>query len=667
MKKIITVFALAAGVMTAQAQVTRVSLFEEFTGENCPPCAATNPNLDALMLNVSNASKIYMIKWQVPIPSAPSNTWSLYQTNKAEIEWRYKSSTSGGYGYQSQNTPTSSITNGINSAPQGRIDGQHQWTFGAASDHPYYMSAAVINSAQAQSTPFSITLTPTWNSNFTQATVDVAISAASAFTAVGTLMFRLCLVEREINFTTAPGTNGEKVFHDVVRKSYPTVTSGTAVTNMGTSIPSTFAASQVHTLSIVCPIPSYINDLSQMAFVGFIQDDGNKKIWQAARTSQPAIPNDIKFESISLNNVICGSSFTPTLNVKNLGTNPITSLTITPYIDGNAQPVFTTAVNIAGGSTMAISMPSFTSTGGSHNFSVNITGVSGGDLNTNNNWGKTPFALVTNYFLAPLSEPFANSVPFPPANWILTNNDGGADTWSWHSAGFNGAGSARYYFYSNSVIGDVDELYLQPSNLTGMNNPMISFDYAYTYYTPAPNNENDKLEVKVSTDCGATWTTIDMMSGNSMTTAPSTTANFVPTSNQWKNKVVALPGSAANNPSVLVKFVTTNDYGNNLYIDNVNLANNITGVKNINKENTVQMFPNPARDLTNITIQSSENGNASVTVKNLLGQEVYAVSKNIQTGFNLIEIPVRNLPAGVYMVQINVNGLQSTKRLNVVH
>ncbi|MCX8080048.1 MAG: T9SS type A sorting domain-containing protein [Bacteroidia bacterium] len=661
MRKIITSFCLLVGILL-NAQVTRTVLYEEFTGENCPPCAATNPWLDNFLLSAPNNTKVILIKWQVPIPSAPSNTWSLYQTNKAEINWRYQAS---GYGYQSQNTPTSSITNGINSAPQGRIDGQHQWLFGAASNHPGNLTSAAINSAQAQPTPFSITLTPNWDPTYTQATVNVAINAQSAFTASGNLVFRLCLVEREINFATPPGSNGEKTFHDVVRKSYPTTTSGTVVTGMGTSIPNNFTAGQTHTFSVVCPIPNYITDLSQMAFVGFIQDDGNKKVWQAARTPQPSIPNDIKFNSVIMNNVICGTTINPTINVKNNGTNPITSLTITPYVNGIAQTPYVANVNIAGGSTANVSLGTYNLTGGpTHVFSVNITGVSGGDINTANNKGSFSFVNVTSYLPGPVTESFTTSSPFPPTNWFRTNPDGGTFTWGWHSAGLNGAGSAKYDFFNNAVIGDVDELYLPPSNFSSQSNIVLTFDYAYTYYTAPPNNENDKLEVMISTNCGNSWTVVDMMSGTSMTTAPNSTSAFTPSSpNQWKSRLISLP-AAANNPSVLVKFVATADYGNNLYIDNVNLQS-ITALKKYDLNQLVHLFPNPTRDASNLTIHAKESGNLTVNVINMIGQEVFRTSKNINEGFNQISIPSSQWESGVYLINITLNGEHTVKKLNV--
>ena len=96
MKKNLLTIALMIVGLIAFAQSPRLSLYEEFTGETCPPCASANPALNLLLAQPANHAKVVAIKWQVPIPSAPTKVWSLYQTNKAEINWRYSTY---GYGY----------------------------------------------------------------------------------------------------------------------------------------------------------------------------------------------------------------------------------------------------------------------------------------------------------------------------------------------------------------------------------------------------------------------------------------------------------------------------------------------------------------------------------------------------------------------------------------
>jgi hypothetical protein len=654
MKKNLLALGLITAGLVASAQSTRMTLFEEFTGENCAPCASTNPGLNTILAN--NASKVIAIKWQVPIPSAPSATWSLYKTNQGEIDWRYKST---GYGYQSQNNSTTTISNGINSAPSGRFDGQHQWLFGATSDHPAYVSNAVISSAQSQTTNFSIAMTPNWNTNFTSCVVDVTVTSSTSFTAAGNLMYRLCLVERAINFATAPGTNGEKDFADVVRKSYPTTTSGTVVTGMGTLLNGTWTAGQTQTLSITCAIPSYINDLSQMAFVGFIQDDGNKKVYQAGRTAQPSIPNDAKFVSVTgLSAYTCAATTDPAvLTFKNQGPNAITAATITPYIDGVAQtPVMWTG-SLASGSNTTVTLGSFAATTGQHTFSVNINGVSGGDGNMVNNGGSTKFGLINSYAVTPITEAFT-AVTFPPASWLMINTDGGNATWSRSSTA--GAGSAKYDFYNNAVTGDNDDLYIKPIDLTGINSPVLTFDYAYAQYS----NENDQLDVLVSTNCGGSWTNVWSKAGSALATAPAQTSAFTPGASNWTNTAVSLP-TAANQAQVLVKFKATSQYGNNLYVDNINLSN----ANSINKYNesmvSFDVYPNPATTNAVVKAYSAYTQSGTVVVYNNLGQVVKSVNVSLNFGVNEVSLNTADLATGVYNVVLSTDKGTMVKKLTV--
>lgn len=561
-KSLLMVLAIAG--LNAAAQTPRLSLYEEFTGETCPPCAATNPGLNAILLAPANQQKIVAIKWQVPIPSAPSKPWSLYQTNKAEIDWRYRSTASAGYGYPSQNTATNAVTSGINSAPSGRIDGQHQWVFGATSDHPFYMSNTIINTAQSYTSAFSITMTRAWDANYSAVNLTVNITASAPFTAVGNLVFRCVMVEREITFATQPGTNGEKFFEDVAVKSFPNIQNGTP-------LPGSWTTSQNMTFTLNCPLPTYIRDKSQVAFVGFIQDDGDRKVAQAVRADVDLLTNDAKAVSANLAPFSCGTSITPQITVKNVGLNAITALTITPYLDGNAQPDYQWLGNInPAGSTNIVLNAITPAVPGGHSMTFSITGVSGGDGNILNNNTSGDFYLASSYPSgSPIVQAFSVTT-FPEIGYSVINADAGS-SWSRHATAngttaVGGLGAAKYDFFSNPVTGDQDELLLPPIGFTTAVTPKLTFDVAYCQFQA----ENDKLEVKISKDCGVTWATVYSKQGTALSTKAAQQTAFTPNSTQWRNETVTLNGYA--NSDVIVKFVTTSDYGNNLYIDNINLS-----------------------------------------------------------------------------------------------
>jgi hypothetical protein len=645
MKKSTLSFCFLITCLAVFSQTPRLSLYEEFTGENCPPCASANPPLNLLLASPTNTPKIVAIKWQVPIPSAPSNTWSLYQTNKVEIDWRWKTLASGGYGY----TPA------INSAPSSKIDGQEASVFGASSGHPANLNNNVISSAAAIPAAFSINMTRAWNQAYSAVNLTVNIQATQSFSATGNLIFRLVMIERHVHFVTAPGTNGEKDFEDVAVKSFPTLQNGTPMTA------GTWSVGQTQTFTINCPLPSYIRDKSEIAFVGFIQDDGNQKVAQAGLANSEGLSNDAKAVSAFVPNLSCTNTIAPDVTIKNNGNNGITNFTITPYIDGIIKPIFSWSGNLAVGASTTMAIGSISVSGGSHTFSYNISAVSGTDNNLVNNSATTKFVTISNYQTNPIVEGFTSA--FPPLNWSTFNATSGPSWVKSTSCGGFGLSSesTKMDFYTYAA-GTINELILPPINLAGVITPTLTFDLAYATYA----NEADKLEVFVSDDCGDNWTNVYDKSGTNLNTAPATTSPFVPSAAQWRNESVNLFGYS--NPSILLKFVATSAYGNNLYLDNVNLSQlNPVGVFSTPLSNiNIEVFPNPTSGDVNLTVNSINNSNYRINLINSLGQVIFEKNFNFSIGINNIQIDTKQYPQGIYNVVLESNSLKTTKKITLI-
>lgn len=646
MKKTTTLLAFVAITSFGYAQSPRMSLFEEFTGENCPPCASTNPYIDPFLATHQNVDCI-TLKWQVAIPSAPTSPTSLYQQNKTEIDAR-------------------DAYYGISSAPSGRLDGQNLSVFGAADDHAANIpDAGVLSSATAISSPFTITMNRAYDPTYSSITVTGTITCTQAYTAVGALKFRLVMTEKEIHYATAPGSNGEKDFHWVARKSFPDLANGTAMAG-------SWSVAQTQTFSIVCPIPAYIWDKSQIEMVGFIQDDGNKKVLQAGLGAAAPLGVDALAQGFSgLNAVNCASTATPQAVVKNNGVDAITTMTINPFVDATAQTPFIFNGNIAAGATQTITLnPISGLTAGNHTFSVNIVGVNAGDNNIANNTKKQQFTVVTTYSTTPIVQTYSLAA-FPGAGWILINTDGGAATATWQRStavgayGITPAGCAKYNFYNNANVGDVDEIYMPAMSFTGLTAPTLKFDMAYCTYLDGSTQLNDKLDVKLSTDCGVTWTNIYSGAGAGMATAPTRTNAYTPAANEWVSKNIDLT-AYANQPEVLVKFVATNDYGNNLYIDNINISEYATSISKIeNSVNSIELFPNPTSNQTTLTLALSKDSEVNVSVVNNVGQIVFVNNASLSAGTSTLDIDTKNFASGIYNVIISTNNGSMTKKLSV--
>lgn len=658
MKKNLLSLSIVLLGLGAVAQTPRLSLYEEFTGENCGPCAQTNPGLNAYLSAPTNTPKVVAIKWQVPIPSAPSATWSLYKTDKAEIDWRYGAAP-GGYGYPAQYTATNSITSGINSAPTGFFDGQHQWAFGAASDHPAYMSNNLITAAQSHTSAFSVTMQRDWDATGSAVNLTVSIQATAPFTASGSLVFRTVMIEEYIKFATAPGTNGETEFYNTAIKCFPNTG--------GTPIAGTWTVGQTQTFTLNCPIPSYTRMKEQIGFVGFIQDDGNRKVAQAVRSSKVKLTNDAVASAAKVP-VTCNSSIYPEVTVYNNGTSAITALTITPATDNVTGQITTWTGNLAPGASTNIQLNSLTApsttASGAHAFTYTITAMNGVDFNTNNNTGKVSYMIASTYQNNPIVQGFALGT-FPPAGYVVSNPDNGP-AWSRVMTGGGYATSlesAKYDFFNNTVIGDQDEFILPPSDLSGTADPQMQFDIAYAQRS---GTENDMLDVFASDDCGATWTNVFSASGSNLTIIGAVSNSYVPSANDWITEYISLTGF--NKPNVIVKFVVTNDNGNNLYLDNINLSQPqplVTGIKAQTAETSVSMYPNPTTALTTISIRTPKASAGKVTVMNLFGQVVISKDLNLNEGENTLQLDMKEYAAGIYNVQISTASETIVKKLNL--
>lgn len=635
--------------LSAVAQTPRLSLYEEFTGETCPPCASTNPGLNALLALPTNTAKCVALKWQVPIPSAPSNAWSLYQTNKAEIDWRYRSTAAGGYGY------------GINSAPSGKMDGQNVTVFGASSNHPANLTSNHIAAAQSNTSAFSVTMSRAWDASGSAVDVTVTIQATAPFTAVGPLVFRTVMVEKLIQFSVQPGTNGEKDFEDVVIKSFPTLQNGVAMA-------SSWTVGQTQTITLNCPIPSYCRKKSEIDMVGFIQDDGNFKVAQAVRSGKQPLTNDVMALNAEIG-VVCTPTLAPVANIKNEGLNPVTAVTVVAYVNSVASGTTTWTGNLAPGASMPLTLNVITTptVNVSNNFSINITAMNAVDFNTTNNTAKVSFAVANNFQGTPVSEGFVLGA-FPPVGFTNVNPNGGP---GWVRVNGSGLGAygfssecAKHNFFTNPVVGDKDEFILPPINLLGSNVPTLDFDIAYVQRNA---NSDDKLEIFVSDNCGANWTSVFSQSGALMTTLPPQAVAYSPAAGDWRTESVLLTGF--NKPNVWVKFVTTNDNGNNLYLDNINLAQSApTGVtKNNSTSFSAVVYPNPSKDGVNskVRINVPAAGNATIKVVNAIGQLVSEKQASLNSGSNVVELNSKEFANGIYSVLIETANGTVVKTLSI--
>lgn len=243
---------------------------------------------------------------------------------------------------------------------------------------------------------------------------------------------------------------------------------------------------------------------------------------------------------------------------------------------------------------------------------LNSVGVYAVTLRVTNPFGSDTTTLsnaltISNGGMLPLAQNF-NSV-WVPSGWSLGNPDNGT-TWDRvNVVNRDGTSSqaARLDNYNYNAPLAEDYLVTPTLNVQGAAGKM-TFDVAYAPYSAS---YPDGLRVDISTDCGQTWTPSGYAKPwNILATTAATTSAFTPNNAaQWRVDTVNFP---ANLTSVAFRFASINGYGNNLYVDNVNIVLNtaVAPVANIAPVNgTVCLAVNKNYSAQNVVSTSTYSWN----------------------------------------------------------
>ncbi len=637
-KFLLTVATFAVCGFTAQAQ--HMTLHEEFTGENCGPCAGTNPTFWALCDLAANASKLIHISYMVPIPSAGwycNRTTAIYTARDAYYSVPF--------------------------APYGRYDGHVPDATMSSPGHPGYFLQADIDSESAVATPFTITVSNAWNANDDSIVTTVTVHCTSAWTGT-TPYLRLALTHTD-DFTTSPGSNGETHFENVVQAMYPDPT--------GTTVPATWAAGDTHVYTVTGAVPSWLDKSGGASMVAWLQDDGTKRIWQAAQaTPLPPVTNDGAITGVtgpgSLTCVANGPyTLSHSVTIKNTGSATLTSATIYYSIDGGAFLSSAWTGSLATGATATYTMPtaSITVSGALYHTVFDSLGKPNGvtDKNLINNTGGQDVFLESNNALAlPYTTSF-ETVDLGKFDMMDVDNNG--ETWGIYN---NGTGAALGHTGANAALfdcygyaaGETDVMTL-PKVASGVPGT-LSFYTAHCPYSATA--ENDMLEVVYSTDCGSTWTSIWSKSGTALANLPLSTANFVPTSSQYvaqSTTISAIPAGA------IIGFRGTSAYGNNIWVDDINIKSTV-GVNQVNTSAPeMSIYPNPANEAATLSLNLFESSDVQIQVVDGLGRIVSQVAnEKMDAGMHQISVNTSAMAAGVYNVIMHTDNGTNNVRLTVI-
>ncbi|MFH1120505.1 MAG: T9SS type A sorting domain-containing protein [Bacteroidota bacterium] len=291
MKNLVLLTMLITLTITGFSQSQRLVLLEHFTQASCGPCAGVNPGLHTLL--TANPDKITSIMYHTSWPGYDP----MYNHNTVDAGAR-----------------TSYYV--VQSVPNSVLDGNYY------NGHPNGWNINTVNTRYAVPSPFNLSINQQLSAGNDTLFVTMLIEATSDIS--GPLSAFMTVIEKHIHFNTAPGSNGEKDFYNVMKKLLPSKT--------GISLPTPMVTGDYVILQSYWLLAN-VYSIPELSVVGFVQNPISKEVHQSANLSLQAITalhnNDVELTAFTnMVDKYCKTEFSPKILICNNGNSPLTSLDI---------------------------------------------------------------------------------------------------------------------------------------------------------------------------------------------------------------------------------------------------------------------------------------------------------------------------------------------------
>jgi hypothetical protein len=194
-------------------------------------------------------------------------------------------------------------------------------------------------------------------------------------------------------------------------------------------------------------------------------------------------------------------------------------------------------------------------------------------------------------------------------------------------------------------------------NLTGYSTATLTFKHAYEQ-----NVRKDSLIIRVSVDCGTTWQRVWGMGPDGTPTVfvthPSTGNSFYPQSaDDWCGGSYGTGcytidlSPWAGNSSVKLMFEAYNRYGNNLFLNDIQVSGPVGNVEINSSKPFVRLYPNPSQGLFHLSITNCDE-DFNLVVMNPQGQAIYTDNLVSRDGNISRQMDFSHLSKGIYFLRL---------------
>jgi hypothetical protein len=260
-----------------------------------------------------------------------------------------------------------------------------------------------------------------------------------------------------------------------------------------------------------------------------------------------------------------------------------------------------------------------------------------------------------------------NDYETTPTNSINLNSAGGivavlgksgVNGLTYDIGGFGASQNSFMWNFYGIPTGGIASLVFEKLDLSQASGHGLTFSHSYSQYSASVN---DRLRIMISTDCGVTWDNIWDKQGADLSTAPFTNSgNFFPQSTQWVANSLDL-SAYDGNTEVVLKFEGVSAYGNNLYVDDINIESSVIAVNEVASTSFVSVYPSPAIDAVTMDIGLEHFSDFTIQMVDVLGEVVYSQTISGSLSFKE-QISIADFPVGLYSVNIIFEDQSSVTR-----
>ncbi len=585
-------------------------LFEEWTSSTCSPCAANNPTIDAFI--AARFDSLTPIKYHMNWPS-PGND-PMYAYNPT------------------QNTDRRTYY-GVNSVPHVILDGivNPSYPYSSAPSLPdAFYPRKLIGS------PMIITVT---NTRIPGDTIKADITVQNlAPLKAGNYYLRVHAVERKIQYTTPPGSNGETIFYDVFRKAYPT--------SLGTPVP-TAVGTYYFTFKYKLDLPTWVDTMIYTA--AFVQDDVTKEVMNSGKSRNYTDAVNLSFNGdIDVQKQVVADQLVETVTPKLFSAKEDKLLNVFYYdlFEGAFPPAGWTVINpnndmtfeqysgangpmFGGNKSVTLQFYSYSSTNRSDTLTSKTFTALGENDSIKFNWAYCQYQTEQDRLIVRLSTDGG-------ATYSRTIFDRAGSTLATRPAtttNFVPSSASEWGTFSYSLYGVIPVEFTSFNSVVQGNNVLLNWSTA-----TETNNYGFEIQRKSSDD----FITVGFVKGSGTTT------------NQHS---YSFTDKSLNIDKYTYRLKQVNFDGSYEVSNEINVDVAGPGVFSLS-----QNYPNPFNPVTNINFSVVTDSKVTMKIFNVLGEMVsIPIEKNYSAGTHKVEFNGTNLNSGMYFYQLEAIGSDGIK------